>query len=833
MAKEKDIHMQVKVNCKKKAVDFSANDFRSVVRSRYAAKKTVTAQLAVASDGTMSVDTGKQVFEITPSNTKSLAFFVDGDRTYIEAVINHRGKNISFLIAPVEDNLTIWTEGVVNLRTALTPLAQAAGIAVNEIIDPNPLGVCPDGIYDMDAFIEQRLLEGADILYTGQDDNPEHDYEPVEEDIPTYDVAPTQMLDDGEDSISDWEDVLGELDDVLGDEASADMEADYPAVDTNNAQYDFLYDPEAYTEPVPLPDDGYYADSDALDSEDSSYQDYIDSVIGDDDDWMADVEDIYPSEIANDVEEIKTNAADAMDEAYGALTGLRASLEEERARRINEMHRLAAELAGTEFIPPEPVASPEPLVPEPVVIESEEPAEVADALRAELDNLDGAVNEVDVELNEYDRIITESRRQQQELMDSLDSDIDRDAVVAGLINMYQEQTEFTEQINTLFKKEQVLKHKALEQRDEAYQTIDDQKNELDKLRRSLRFSERSKRKSEQFLKDAKREVHATVLKARDKVEEAIAACEQMQEQVDQAEARATSADERRSAAELARIEAYRVRDEALQELEDEKKNSQALLEACDRQLNEFIEESVNKIQLQIERANAAEQSANAAESKVSELENELAETKARLLGYESKCSKNEVDIEQLRKQRDQAESRVSNITAQYQNADTQRKETGRILSETEAELVRARASIKQLTQALNATKEAKDAAVSECQATTQRIIAQCEQQVREAVMDKNTAIENLTGAKDNALAANQQFITAMSTALSLPDGFGSRKKKLDAIADAYNSFVFATQSAAELGNVSVVQPYQDEEMEMTSEFGMKSVPQQPIAPIAQ
>ena len=100
-------------------------------------------------------------------------------------------------------------------------------------------------------------------------------------------------------------------------------------------------------------------------------------------------------------------------------------------------------------------------------------------------------------------------------------------------------------------------------------------------------------------------------------------------------------------------------------------------------------------------------------------------------------------------------------------------------------------------------------------------------------MDKNTAIENLTGAKDNALAANQQFITAMSTALSLPDGFGSRKKKLDAIADAYNSFVFATQSAAELGNVSVVQPYQDEEMEMTSEFGMKSVPHQPIAPIAQ
>lgn len=880
--------MQVKVNCKKKPVDFSSGDFRSTVRTRYGAKKTFDAEYRTEPSGDIVLDrdNGKQMFPITSDNVRSLTFFIDGDRSYVEAVTDtSNATSYSFLIAPVQTVVEMGQQGVIDFRESLEALSEASGVEVVEVIDPNPVGLCPDGFDDMESLIEERLIEGADILYTGltgadstpataqleeidadgfvdEDIDPFADYQlPIEDALPAFNASPT--LGDGfaavavqeDDDFSDdenieegeWEDVLGELhsfasaldddyDDPYGDEDDADtVSVSVTTVDdegVNGADSDAddglgidsdklmeLFEDEDGTEATTadVADAAAAADYNEYDENNEQAQDVAASDEMEDDEDMKIQEHIKANSKKNEVEEAKASAVSAMGGAYDALLEIQASLRKNKEERVAAVRRLSEEFGGdyTEIVPENapgvtsdtaditaPSAPPAIDAARPVIdIDSDDPNEVADALRNEMEILDESARAIDVELDDYDNIINESKKQQDEFLKNLDSMGDHDAVVAGLISLYQEQTEYTEQMNVLLKKEQVLKHHAIEQRDTAYKTIAEQKSDIDKLRRSLRFSEQSKRKSEQFIKDAKKEIHLTVQKARARVEESVKACERMQAQVDAAEARVLAADERRSAAELARVEACKERDEAVATLEEEKQHTKTIIEAFDNQLDEFTRDTMDKIQDQIDRANTAEKTVAEANQKISDLESALAETKTRLMAFESKCSKKDVDIANLRKLLDEAEAAAGDLALQRNAVAEECKETGQVLNETETQLVKARAEVKKLEEELSQAKTDRDNAIAERLAAVKNITDQSNTKVRVAATERDEAVANVVGAKDDAIAANQRFIAAMTSAMQMDGGFGSRKRKLDAIAEAYNAFVANTQAAEIRGDV--------------------------------
>lgn len=827
--------MRVKVNCKKKPVDYSSSSFRSTIRSRFKAKKTFEADYEKTSTGdiVLNKDEGKQIFPITSTNIQKIVFFLDGDRPYVEAVTSGKdGGDFSFLIAPVQTNTELWQDGVVNFRESVDDLAHASGIDVVEFIDPNPIGLCPDGIDDMEALIEDCLVEGIDILYTGKDtlvaetdDSIEEtdsfdDVEFEDDDVVFEDVDMEQQETQAMPPVlsntlpaidDDWEDVMSEINDFA---AEFDLEDPFEDYEPDEGEYLETAPEPSFDEDDDVAQDTANVEAMAETEENNDIDEY--------DDKMEDVEMMSVSDNANNmpavpappvvepeqtVEEIKKDATDAMGTAYQALNGLREQLQAEKQRRVDEVVRLHAELAGepvemerpdiTEFIETDNGVS----TLEPVEIDSNEPDEVAVALREELGVLDETADAIDVELNDYDRVISESKRQQEEFMNNLDNMNDHDAVVSGLISMYQEQTEYTEQMNVLLKKEQVLKHHAINQRDDAYKTIQDQKSELDKLRRSLRFSEQNKRKSEQFVKDAKREIHRVVDMTRAKVTSAIKACEEMQAQVEKAEARIASADERRSAAELARIEAYKERDAAIANLEEEKQHTQTIIAEFDKQLDEFTKETVNKIQTQIERANDAEETVANSAKRISDLESELAETKTRLMATESKCSKKDVDISELRKRAEEAEAEAGDLTLRFNAREEDYKETGQVLTEVEAKLVESRGTIKQLEAELAKAKNDRDEAIAERLQVVNDMARKSNDKVVAAASERDVAVANVMGAKDDAIAANQRFISAMSDAMRMSDGFGSRKKKIDAMTEAYNAFIASTQAAEIRGDV--------------------------------
>ena len=825
--------MRVKVNCKKKLVDYSSDSFRETIRSRFKAKKTFEAEYEQTPTGiVIDKDDGHQVFPLTPDNIKSLVFFLDGDRPYVEAVTSGKGdEKFSFLIAPVQNNRELWQDGVIAFRESIDPLANAAGIEVTEVIDPNPIGLCPDGVDDMEALIEDCLVDGIDILYTGKE-SLEDVTESEDGDIAISDeytdITAAENFEDvdivfdeevtASDSndekgnpepntaaeIYDWSDVMTEI-----SEFAAEFDLDDPYADYEEDISDMAEEDSTANEPVEDSDD-IERNTETIESDEDYENDKMEDV------EMMDVSaadnaaaPAVPTKMSEQtVEEIKKDATDAVGSAYQALNSLKDSLQAEKQRRVDEVMRLRAELTGepVEEAPniEDSAASDNDAFPvAPANIESNEPDEVAVALREELATLDKTADAIDLELNDYDRVISESKRQQEEFISNLDSMNDRDAVVAGLISMYQEQTEYTEQMNVLLKKEQVLKNHAIGQRDEAYKTIQDQKSELDKLRRSLRFSEQNKRKSEQYVKDAKKDIHRVVDMTRAKVAKAVKACEEMQSQLDAAEARIADADERRSSAELARIEAYKERDAALASLEEEKRHTQTIIEEFDKQLDEFTKETVNKIQAQIERANEAEQLSASSVKRVSVLESELAEAKTRLMASESKCAKKDIDITELRKRAEEAEAEAGDVTLRLHACEDDYKSTGQMLNEMEAQLVECHGTIKRLEDELAKAKNDRDEAIAERLRAVGNVTRESNDKVLAAAAERDTAVANVIGAKDDAIAANQQFISAMSEAMHMPDGFGSRKKKIDAITSAYNAFVESTLSAEVRGNVPV------------------------------
>lgn len=846
--------MQVKVNCKKKPIDFTSADFRSAVRTRCQAKKSFDAEMSREAAGTITLTKvgGLQKFPLTATNTLALTFFLDGDRPYFEAITQGAAdKTFSFLVAPVEDSVSMGQDGVIKFRGELDELASRAGISVVEVIDPNPVGLCPDGVDDMESLIEKRLIENADILYAGQVDTSAfiaQDDDTVDEDAFVDDDTFDPYAAYGkEDYADDYEDEKGEEDfparpalgdiqvleladveedDSIVEDDEVDVDADLiEALDEIDHMYKFFDEEEIEDLPAEYFNDILTADVDNDrdgDYDDVDNEDTVDTEVAE----PMNIQEIMHSSVETmesvpaaasteekEFAEKKAAAEKALDEGYTALREFSESLQAEKQRCLDQVRQLSDQLgqkdsadiveAATSVVDTAPATAP--VVPaSSVSIASDEPTEVASALHAELDRLTDVADEVESELNDFDDVLSTAKEKQRQFIDNIETmDGGTSAVVSGLISALQEQQDYNEQLNAAMKQEQVRKRHCTDQLGEAYKQIEDQKSEIDKMRRSLRFSEANQRKSEKFVEDAKKDIKKVIAATRKKVKEALKACEEMQSQVEAAESAAAAAEERRSAAEMARIEAYKARDAAMASLEEEKAHTQTIINEFDRQLDEFTGDTLSKIQKQIDRANEAEEAVASANKRISSLESELAATKTKLMAAESRCTKKDVDINELRKRCQTAEAEMGDLALRFNAQNTNLEDTGRALSETERELVAMRAKIKKIEKERDKAKEDRDAAIAERLSIVKDIQDKSNSAVAAAEASRNAAVADVIGAKDDAIVANQQFITAMSEAIHMSDSFGSRKKKIDAITRAYNEFVNATREADIRGDVGV------------------------------
>ena len=154
--------MQVSLNCKKRAIDLGSN-YRATFPNRAFAPKSFTADVEIDALGnvTFTKEDDRRVIPINPKDVVDVRFFLDEDRPYAEIVRERSGSPMSFVYTPIEDNIELGQQGVFAFRESLDKIAGPAGTEVAEYIDPNPLGICPDGVDSMEELIAIREAELA------------------------------------------------------------------------------------------------------------------------------------------------------------------------------------------------------------------------------------------------------------------------------------------------------------------------------------------------------------------------------------------------------------------------------------------------------------------------------------------------------------------------------------------------------------------------------------------------------------------------------------------------------------------------------------------------
>lgn len=877
--------MQVIVNCKKKLVDYSSN-YRDTLRNRFKAKKSFQAEYTPSmQDGSICLtktDDGQE-FYWDASNTKALRFFLDGDRPYVEAIIaGNNDQEFSFVIAPIASNDELGQGGVVAFREDVEALSAVADIVVEEYIDPNPLGICPDDAEDMEQLIEMRTAEGANIMFAGEGMLPPALYDEITDNtvtsVETQVMEPVEIADafdrevldgtptvpSGIDALYDFDDAdnLGmedlteedfedidfdelEVDDYIASLSGADSEAtstvDDSDVDVVASDEELQYDTDESVMDVAEQQEEDEAQTAVVDIDVSEEDISGDKEHGEvEDPTMKNADNAIANESTSTMpvmsgDDIASVAAE-MDNAYAQLQDFHKELEARRNSALADIKRIQDEYSDVieETVPEEaapelsdymstdnavasvteadlaPVHGADDIMGSFDAEDSDENVEqiedgsssIVSKLRDELDHLEKAGTLIDNELNDYDYLLAENRRQCEEFLNNIDTmDGGAGAVVAGLITLAQEQGTHNEELNSALKREQALKRHCIDQLGEASKQIEQYKSELDNVRRSLRHSEASRLKSEKFVEDAKTSVSRIVSAAKRKVHQSILQLEAMQAQIDKAEAASAAADNARHAAEIDRDEAFRKRDEALEKLAAEKQHTTELMAECDRQLEGFSNDVLAKMQDQIKRADEAVAAKNASEQKVSDLESELAETRTRLIAAQTSAAKKETDLKEIRKQRDAAESDYGDLMLKFNQQTQDMQETGQTLNDTETQLVAARGEVKRLEKELVQAKEDRDHAIAERLEAVTNVNANAAAQVEAARVERDNAVASLIASKDEAIAANAKLLEAMKSALALPGGFGSRKNKLIAIDNAFNEFISASQTAQEKGNV--------------------------------
>ena len=763
--------MRVSLNCKKKVVDFNS-DYRTILKNRAFARKSFTADMAVGDDGRVvftKEDDGR-VIQIDPMDVTDIAFFLDEDRPYAEVVRERGGFPMSFVYSPVEDNIELGQQGVFSFREQLDFVAEPARTEVKEYIDPNPLGICPDGVDSMEELIAIREAEL----------NGENVYE-EELDLSML------MLDDNAPEISDEidEEDVGEEEDLneVVDDATAYLEKLQQQIEDEKARR--------------------LEEIDSLVNGDMDFEEFNDDFVAEDDEDFVE-EDEQNDEGLSEIDEADVPAiADLLDK----------------------------------------------------ISESDMPEK--ESISDRLGKLDDAAKKIGASLEDYDDLLEASRSEQEIYLAKLANSeegaaLSKSNAVAGLVRMLQEQTDFNESLNDKLKKERVQRRHCVEQLDVANQKIEEQAASLDEVRRRLRFSQENQRKSEKFVADARGEIRRIISETSQKVAAALEAVEDMKKQVSLKNAELEEAKATTTNALAAKAAAEKAQQELHVRFEDEKANNEKIVQEFSRQLDEFTNETISKIKSQIERADEAERKYAEKTVRIAELERDLADTKNQmdqveidkssavsdLLGSQESYQDLVMEYESLKKAHDKQGDTLSDTAAALEEARSTIDALNRQLDDNKAEAaadldrVRAEMSadydglhakfdeqvsltaaaeaalsaaedrIKGMSEDYDSLKVSYDDQVialddsgnllnqSEAELVAARgEIAQLNRDMESMRMDYESRIANIEATRSATESASIKLLDDIQSINNMSSSFGSRKRKLEAVENALNAYI--------------------------------------------
>lgn len=748
--------MKVRVNCKTRPIDYD-RDYRAAIRSRMASDKVFEAETKQDDVGVLTLektDNG-QIIRIDGKDIKAISFYLDNERPYAEIVADMDGRELSFVIATDEDNIDLGQSGVISFRTNLDVLAEKADIEVTEYIDPNPLNLCPEGVDNIEELRALRESEG--VL--------------LPDDSEAYD-------DDGDDYDYSTEDADTEDQDDYTDDGNADEDDEYVPSDEDidaleqkavNSIEDGTNELIALQNKIKQAKNRHIAEIERIVNGDPESE-HANGDEHDEDSYDDDAD--YDTGVADDD---TTAIEDSADEpSYdGDYNESEDSIQEETYGSIEDD------------------------------AESDEDTDTS-SLRRELSKLDDAREEVDKQLRDYDSILTRSRSETEMFISQIEDTDTDDTLVPGLISQLQEKQEHNEMLNTALKKEQVLNKSYIEQLDKTSKRMTAQSLKIDRFRRQLKFAQENQRKAEEFVKDARSGMQKVVQGTNQKIDSALAEVKSMRQQVAAAEKKASDERALREAAQAKIQGAVDSANEARERLETEKKRTADVINEYDKQLDEFTDEALKKIQEAQNKADSAETKSAERMKRITELENSLSLMKTKLMAAESKIGKRDIALNEAKKSTASRDAEYGKLYDQY---DAQKRE----LENSAADLLRARAELSdirkendRLQRDLDKAVSDRDNAIAEKVSAVASIEDDKQRALSEASSDKANAVASVIGARDDALAASERLISRFNDAMNMPGGMLAGKKKLAAFESAFRDYLKDVEDARQRGDVGDV-----------------------------
>lgn len=364
--------MIVRVNCKKKPIDYDSN-YRVEFVKRMKSKKSFNADFSISDDLTVIrlayADRNQNKQLGFPTKTvEKISFFLSSERVYWEIVLTQNGTKLSLCFASTDSNETLGQSGVFDIRRVLDGLAEHDGIQVIEYIDENSLDIVPDG-----DNVEGEPLDD-DSFSQGNGDVDESQVAILSEPLSISPLESTRSHLSSEPvetaglNGEEEKDSRGHLDDINQDnEFSSALSEETPLSNTIPMSYHYVYgiEQEDDIKTENLNESSY--DETSHEEKEKQQSDNANSEIGNqqeaeqsaehltdgNDDVMEDTNQMtttsinekeqYTQPAENEtVASIGEEAQSAISEGTSQLQQIQARLEKEKARRIAEIAKLTS-----------------------------------------------------------------------------------------------------------------------------------------------------------------------------------------------------------------------------------------------------------------------------------------------------------------------------------------------------------------------------------------------------------------------------------------------------------------------------------------------------------
>lgn len=756
--------MRVNVNCKKAPINY-VDDYRSEFKDRILSAKTFPMRMSYNYGVlTLSQEEENRSFTIAAKNVGSLVFYLEQERTYAEVVVTNGQKTLSFTLSPDFKNVELGIDGVLNFKDMLDALAESDGFECRELIDPNPLNIVPDEFDSMDDL--QRYYDDEMARIAKE--------KAAAEFMATAPMPPVSfpVIEFGEDDGFEDEPLV-----AVAPEAPAVAVAEEPASASEEMLDSALEQIEKVKDDL-IEERTRHAQSN-LDMANIGLKEPVDTSI------------LY-SEINDEAEQVKASVSDVIAQKQAE----------------DEAFRQAAAEAETKAEASKPPSKQE---------------QIADAVRS-----------IEESLTDFERTLLEERQALQEARQNTAvvateraslNDAEHNPVIAGLIGKLAEQNERNSELERELTKERSISNHYSKLLKEAEARHVEQNTTIDDLNRQLKFGMENQRRSAQFVQDTREEVKKILAETDEKIAASLAQVEDMRKAVNQAE--------------FEKADAVRRMKQAIKICDDKEKELQAAIDRnneeaersiqatrdIESKLDTFTENTMLKIQEEINRAADAEA---ARDVTLMELENaraELLKSKEALAEAKAVLDAKDEDFHIVHAEVVERDKQISRMKEEYakleETYNTLFDQHQNFTSRYE-ELVLER---EQLTEEKERAISEKNGLISSV-AAANAAAARAEAKVVEAEMLKTAAMANVSfsdPAQDKALQEaqaeceryknmlqieqgnSQTLLSNIQTIMQqMPDTLGYRKKKLEMIDEVLADYIQA--SNANLGGAAAMPP---------------------------